>query len=61
MSPEAIAAIVAAIITAVGTIVATRFQDIVDLFRGSPRQISGEWDGETYTLDRGPVNDSEYE
>ncbi len=61
MSVETIAVIIAAIITAVATIVAARLKDIEDLLHKPSRQIAGDWDGESYLLDRGVVDDSEYE
>ena len=61
MSSEAIAAVVAAIITALGTIIAAKFSDMVDLLRTPPRKIAGEWEGESWQLERGPVDDADYE
>lgn len=50
---EAWAAIIAAIIGSIGTILATKFDDIASLFRRSIRKISGEWRGTLRTVDTG--------
>jgi len=43
MIDQALAAIVAAIITAIGTLIATNFEQIVQLLRKSPRNVTGDW------------------
>jgi hypothetical protein len=51
---EAWAVVIAAVVGAIGTIIATKLDDVVDLFRGSSRQIAGEWKGWLRTVDTGP-------
>jgi len=50
---EAGAIILAAIIGVIGTILATKFDDIVNLVQGSSRRISGEWKGTLRTVNAG--------
>jgi len=50
---EAWAAIVAAIISVTGTVLATKFDDVIDLVRGASRKIGGEWKGYLRTIDTG--------
>jgi hypothetical protein len=47
------AAVIAAIISALGTLLATRFNDIANLFQTPTRKISGEWQGYVKALDTG--------
>jgi len=58
MSDEAIAVIIAAAITAVGTIIATKFDLILDLVLRSARPVAGTWEGVSYILSLGPVDDT---
>ncbi len=55
--PDATAVIIAAIITALGTIIATHFAEIIDVFRPPSRRIEGDWDGDSYYLGHGPISD----
>ncbi len=55
--PEGLPTIIAALIGVIGTLVVTRFDDIVMLFR-KPLNITGVWEGETYEIG-GPFIDKE--
>jgi hypothetical protein len=59
--PDATAVIIAALITALGTIIATHFAEIIDVFRPPSRRIEGDWEGDSYYLGHGPLSDSEDE
>lgn len=53
--------IIAAIITAFGTVLAARFNDIVDFFKKASRNIVGDWDGTFHSQYRGIIDDESYE
>jgi hypothetical protein len=44
MTGEAWAAIIAALITAIGTLIATKFDEIVKTLRKTPIDVSGDWE-----------------
>ena len=48
---EAWAAIIAAIIGVIGTLLVTKFDDIVSALRGSPRNVAGVWEITSYHVD----------
>jgi len=58
MTGEAWAAIIAAIITATGAVIAAKFDEIVDLMRHSNRKISGEWESESWKISNDPEQQS---
>jgi hypothetical protein len=53
---EAWAAIIAAVIGVIGTVLATKFDDVVNLFRRPSRKIAGDWSGSLTTVDTDPEN-----
>jgi hypothetical protein len=55
--------IIVAIIGIIGTLVVTKFDDIVNLFRKPARDIKGVWDGKTFPVIDGKIQEkatSEY-
>jgi hypothetical protein len=50
MSSEALASIIAAIIGVLGTLLITRFDDVMTVFRKAPRDISGTWEGQSFEI-----------
>jgi len=55
--------IIVAIIGIIGTLVVTKFDDIVNLFRKPTRDIKGVWDGKTFPVIDGKIQEkatSEY-
>lgn len=51
---EPVAIIIAALIGVIGTLVATKFDEIVNLLRRPSQNITGEWEGESYKISYGP-------
>jgi hypothetical protein len=58
MTGEAWAAIIAAIVTAIGTVIAAKFDDIADLIRRPNRKIAGEWESESWRINNDPDQQS---
>lgn len=59
MSGEAWAAIIGAMIMAVGTIIASVIKNNINIFKSSSRKIDGEWDGISYRINNNPDQQSE--
>lgn len=57
MTWEAWAVIIAAVITALGTIAATTYNDLVSLLRKPSRNVKGEWEAKSYRIDSIPPAD----
>ncbi|MBC8487645.1 MAG: hypothetical protein H8D45_16565 [Bacteroidetes bacterium] len=47
---EPVATIIAAVIGAIGTLLITKFDDIVNIFKKKSRRVDGTWDGESYWI-----------
>jgi len=57
MTWEAWAVIIAAVITALGTIAATTYNDLIGLLRKPSRNVKGEWEAKSYRIDSIPPAD----
>jgi hypothetical protein len=56
MSSEAIAAIIASVITGLFALIAARWDELVSIFQPNSRPITGTWQGESYMLDKGAID-----
>ena len=50
--------IIVAIIGIIGTLVVTKFDDIVNLFRKPARNINGEWEGKSFPVVDGKIQEN---
>lgn len=51
---DALASIIAAVIGVLGTLLVTKWDDLISIFRSKPRDISGTWEGDSYEISYGP-------